>query len=67
MLVETILSGRNIVKKTPERKNKSLSLVQPSGLFLFKFYIQNLPNLSKKTSKFDRIYTRKRKRKKRLI
>jgi hypothetical protein len=33
MLVETILSGRNIVGKTPERKNKSLSLVQPSGLF----------------------------------
>jgi hypothetical protein len=64
MLVETILSGRNIVKKTPERKNKSLSLVQPSGLFLFKIYIQNLPNLSKKTSKFDRIYTRQRKRKK---
>jgi len=33
MLGETILSRKNIVKKTPERKNKSLSLVRPSRLF----------------------------------
>jgi hypothetical protein len=33
MLGETILSRKNIVKKTPERKNESLSLVQPSVLF----------------------------------